>query len=305
MTNWLNDFVSGLSPAEYYLYILALIILIVAVLHKLNQSYHHLRFVSDTPTSRIASAAQGYVELKGLGELMPGSSISSPFSHQRCLWYQCKVEKKQRIGRRSVWVEDSNEISDHLFNLEDDSGRCVVNPDGARVIPSKQSIWYGSSLHSRHQGALKTGWFNRMLGMGHYRFTEKLILVADPLYVIGWLHTITSHIHPQTLKQQVDSLVETWKQYPHRYLKSFDMDKNGKIQKQEWSLIRQHAEQQVIKRHQAPDYHLIQKPLEKNHPYIISSLSERQLKKRHRWHLFLYLVLFFLLLYVLLFAVNI
>lgn len=300
MAGWFNDFVSGLSPAEYHLYTLALIVLIIAVLYKIYQSYHHLRFVSDTPTSRIASAAQGYVELKGLGELMPGSAITSPFSRQRCLWYQCKVERKQRIGRRTVWVEDSNEISDHLFHLHDESGSCVIDPEGARVIPSKQAVWYSSSLQSRHQGLSKASWFNRTMGMGHYRFTERLILVADPLYVIGWLRTVASTINPQTLQQQVDDLVKTWKQFPHRYLKSFDMDNNGKIQKQEWALIRQHAEQQVIKRHQSPDYHLIEKPQEKNHPYIISGLPESQLLKRHRWHLLLYLVLFFLLLYVLL-----
>lgn len=53
-------------------------------------------------TSKIRSASQGYVELKGSGEFMPGDDILSPFSGNRCLWYQCTVDRKQKQGKRTT-----------------------------------------------------------------------------------------------------------------------------------------------------------------------------------------------------------
>src|SRR3546814_9949400 len=38
------------------------------------------RLIQDTPTSRVRSAAQGYVEFEGFARLMPGPPIFSPLS---------------------------------------------------------------------------------------------------------------------------------------------------------------------------------------------------------------------------------
>jgi len=54
-----------------------------------------LRAMGDTPTSRIASAAQGYVELRGLGKAMGGTPLLSPLTHLPCLWYRYKTERRQ------------------------------------------------------------------------------------------------------------------------------------------------------------------------------------------------------------------
>lgn len=76
------------------------------------------RTVADTPTSRIASAPQGYVELVGRGQQPPGAGLLSPISGLPCLWYRYRVERKN--GDRWEHVES-----------------CIsqVDPNGAKFSP--------------------------------------------------------------------------------------------------------------------------------------------------------------------------
>src|SRR3989339_1598907 len=52
-----------------------------------------LRAVRDTPTSKVASAAQGYVELVGRGRPY-GEPLISKLRALPCLWYRYKVEQR-------------------------------------------------------------------------------------------------------------------------------------------------------------------------------------------------------------------
>ena len=305
MENWLREYIEGLSSAEYHIQLVLLFAALAYILYKTFQNFHRYRFIGDTPTARIASAPQGYIEIKGLGEMMPGAEIKSPFSSRRCLWYQCKVEKRQRVHKHSIWVEESNEISDHLFHIQDETGLCVIIPDGATVIPSEQTIWYGSNYHDKYQGKLKSWWFSSFMGFGRFRFTERLITVADPMYAIGNFRTVQKNIDLQTLDTRSKELINSWKQDPVRYLKQFDIDNNNKIQRAEWRLIRQHAERIIREQFGQTQYHTLSQPQESNHPFLISAIPEEELLKKKRMSLVLYLVLFFLLLYVLLTAIKI
>jgi hypothetical protein len=304
MQSWINEYVNQLSSAEYHLQTGLLILFLCFILYKVYTTHQRFRFINDTATSKIASAAQGYVELKGLGELMPGPTITSPFSHRRCLWYQCIIEKRKNLGKKGVWVEESNEISDHLFFIKDDTDECVILPEGAHVIPSEELRWYGSGFHSKSQGKLRSSWFSRHIGFGRYRFTEKLITIADPIYAIGFFNTLKKISNAETLHKQANVLVEEWKKQPAKYLKDFDIDKNGKIQNKEWKIIRLHALQEVKKNYKQTVYHTLQKPQEKNQPFVISALQERELLKKKLELISMYLVLFLFLVYVLLTALQ-
>ncbi len=63
---------------------------ILAWLSALNR----LRAIRDTPTSKIASAAQGYVELTGRGHPF-GEPLLGKLSLLPCLWYRYKVERRE------------------------------------------------------------------------------------------------------------------------------------------------------------------------------------------------------------------
>src|SRR5687768_16103865 len=56
-------------------------------------SLRRLLAMSGTPTSRIASAAQGYVELLGRGRNLPEFKVVSPLNQLPCVWYRYIVEE--------------------------------------------------------------------------------------------------------------------------------------------------------------------------------------------------------------------
>ena len=57
---------------------------------------HRKRIIEDTPTSKIRSAAQGYVELVGYGQLMEGQPIvAHTLTGTICTWYDYSVDEHQ------------------------------------------------------------------------------------------------------------------------------------------------------------------------------------------------------------------
>ncbi len=303
MPQWFSEYFYSLSPAEFNLFTLVLFIACAYLINRIYQTHQRYRFIQDTATSRIASAAQGYSEIKGTAELLPESYIQSPFSKRKCVWFQCKVEVKKTSGKRNYWVEESNLISDEIFILRDDSGDCIVIPEQARVISSYHRVWHGSGLQAAHTAPETSSHFN-FLAKGNYRFTESMIFVADPLYILGEFESIRKNPDEAAVKQQVEDLVQQWKIQPMRYLKPFDLDNNGKIQQQEWNRIRQHARTQVLQRYQQQQIHTIKKPRETSLPFLISTRSEQELLIKKRLSLVLYLMLFFIISSLLIYMIT-
>lgn len=51
-------------------------------------AYRRLRMVTDVPSSTIAAAAQGYVELQGTAVAAPGDALTAHLSRVPCIWYR-------------------------------------------------------------------------------------------------------------------------------------------------------------------------------------------------------------------------
>ena len=81
------------GTAAGWLLILALIALISFVLWILN--FRRARVVADTPTSRVGSAPQGYVELHGVARTHPGNVLVGPLTATACVWFRFQVEEKR------------------------------------------------------------------------------------------------------------------------------------------------------------------------------------------------------------------
>ncbi|RKZ95376.1 MAG: hypothetical protein DRQ43_05505, partial [Gammaproteobacteria bacterium] len=75
-------------------FLVVLAIMCAASLYVIFRYFHRSRMIDDTPTSKIRSAHQGFVELEGEGRLMKGMPIVSPLSNKQCLWYQYSIERK-------------------------------------------------------------------------------------------------------------------------------------------------------------------------------------------------------------------
>jgi hypothetical protein len=297
----LADAILGLSAAEYDLLKLLLLALAFWLLFRILSSFRKLRLLADTPSSRIASAAQGQVELEGVAEWMRGDRLLSPFSGERCVWYRCRTERRQRIHHRSQWIEDSIEVSEHPFRLVDDSGECIVDPTGASVLVRHSRSWYGSHPGQRRQPRLAR--FSPGINP-RYRFSEQLIRIADSLHVVGELETRHHHLQPDDEDQRIDEIVAEWKKYPSRYLKDFDFNQDGKISGDEWALVRDRARQHLSDA-MGPAIHVLRKPRDGRFPFLISAYDEETLLIRHRRSLLWSMLGFILLLYLLLFTISI
>src|SRR5262245_34382456 len=57
------------------------------------------RAIGDTPTSQVATAAQGYTELTGQGMPLEGLPLVSPLNARPCLWFRYTVETKNSEGK--------------------------------------------------------------------------------------------------------------------------------------------------------------------------------------------------------------
>src|SRR5690554_6778645 len=65
--------------------------------------WSRIRHLLDTPTSRIRSAAQGYVELVGVLRSGPVENLSAPLTGEPCLWWRYRIEEYRSNGKRSSW----------------------------------------------------------------------------------------------------------------------------------------------------------------------------------------------------------
>lgn len=221
--------------------------------------------LADTPIARIRSAPQGYVELYGHARLMAGPPILAPLSLLPCAWYRYQVE--EQCNRRWQTV-DSGE-SDSLFLLDDGTGRCVINPEGADFIKIRRDVWYGNESGARTHA---------LWGMGAaYRYTEQRLMPGEEVHMIGWFQTVGGLREAPDTRREVAELLERWKRDPQR-MDLFDRRRNGRVDPDEWEAARRAAEKQVRRRQlqQAvePDIHLLAHTGDASRPFIVGAFRE-------------------------------
>ncbi|WP_177418398.1 GIDE domain-containing protein [endosymbiont of Lamellibrachia barhami] len=296
----------ALPTLEFWVWAGALSLLSLAALFFSFRNLAHARTIEDTPTSRIRSAHQGYVELNGEAAAMKGEPIITPLTHSPCCWFRFKIERRGEKGWRTVRQGGS----EGLFLLKDESGECIVDPDGAAVTPSEKSVWYGSNSLPQTgpaTGGLDFNSSTTLFGLnlnirsyrsgGHYRYTEETIYPGDPLYAIGLFKSFGEADRLAMRQDMVRERLRQWKQDRAGLLARFDRDGNGAIDMGEWESARRKAErevasEQLIEDH--PSLHTLSQP-DSNRPFIISSNAEFALVKRYRRFAFGFIAGFFLL----------
>ncbi|WP_020649239.1 GIDE domain-containing protein [Solimonas variicoloris] len=270
-------------PAPFWLMCTLLALLSAGAFLSGFRRLRRARHLEDTPTSRIRSAAQGYVELRGYARLLPGPDIVSPLSGVRCAWWRYRIEYRRTeddsSGHSSDWEVIEQASSEELFLLADDSGECIVDPHRARAWPSLSRRWQGDSRRPARIPA-RTPW----LTSGNYRYSEQLIGIGDPLYVHGWFRT-------QSAAQQYDEaaevrdLLRVWKTDRHELLRRFDANGDGEVDFAEWEQARRAAQQQVRAEHLEqslhPELHVLAVPPD-GRDFILSTLDEHVLARRLR-----------------------
>lgn len=267
-------------PETFWLWLFTALIAGIAVFFFVQsfRSLYRANLMRDLPTSRVRSAAQGYAELEGIGGCLDGPPIVCPLSGSHCLWWKYSVQKRVRSGKNNTWRSIDSGRSDDLFYLDDGTGRCIIDPDGAQVIPTRSRTWYGNS--PRPERGPSAG---SVLGQNEYCYHEELIEAGGPLYAIGQFYTQASRAETDTEAAVRERLAE-WKQDQPTLLKRFDVDANGRISAREWQAARRVAHMQIA-REQAenppavlPSLNIMRRSPQR--PYLLSGIGQKQLTQR-------------------------
>ncbi len=218
------------------------------------------RLIHDVPTSRIASAAQGYAELSGHIEQHPDEMLLAKLSQTPCAWYRYQIEEKDADND---WRVTEYGDSDQTFLLLDGSGTCVIDPVGAEITTAHKNVWTESD----------------------YRYTEYLLLPGDDLYALGDFTTTGPDTSAQIFKREVADLLAEWKADRADLLRRFDTNQDGEVDLLEWEQARTAAEAQIRIQHtqraSEKPVHLLSKP-KISRPFLISNLGHEQLSQRYR-----------------------
>ena len=190
---------SNLSPAETQLILSAAASGIsgLCLWGSLRQSRRR-RLIEALPTSKALGVFVGLVEVKGLAE--SDRPLVSTLSEAACVWHEHTVaeewrrtvtetytdaEGKTRTRTRveSGWTTVASGGAEQSFRLRDETGAVRIVPDGADVVPRtvmdticgpSDPLYYAKGP-SR---SVSDSTFRR-------RFTERIIPLGHPLYVIG------------------------------------------------------------------------------------------------------------------------
>jgi len=89
------------------------------------------RLILNTPASKIRSAAMGLVEINGLA--VGPYTMLAPITGAPCYYFHTTAWQWQQRGKNSEWVKVADESLHVPFFLEDNTGRVLVNPQGAEM----------------------------------------------------------------------------------------------------------------------------------------------------------------------------
>ena len=110
------------------------------------------RLILDTPASKIRSASMGLVEINGLA--VGPYTMTAPITGVPCYYFRTTAWQWQRSGRNSKWVKVADESLHVPFFLDDNTGRVLVDPQGAEM-----------DIHRDYHDEFSTSLFSSSLGI--------------------------------------------------------------------------------------------------------------------------------------------
>jgi len=245
------------------------------------------RTIEDTPTSRVRSAAQGYVELSGRGVAPPNDANKAPLTGLPCPWWRYKIEERRYSGRSRSWCTIQSDTSAVPFLLDDGTGQCLIDPRGAEVFPGATDVWYGPTEWPQvhiPKGSGVFGWLVDTFVTDRYRYTEYRLQAREALYAIGAFRSLGG-VSVDNPDAAVAELLHTWKQDPAALLARFDANHDGTLSGAEWEQARAAARRQVLDGRAAdtrpPSLNVLAKPKD-GRSFLLAASDGETLARRFR-----------------------
>ncbi|MDQ7074214.1 MAG: hypothetical protein Q9O24_03490 [Gammaproteobacteria bacterium] len=158
-------------------------------------NFRRYRYIIDTPTSQINSAAQGYVEFIGRCSLPPGAKAIGFASGPPCVWQRYSVYRRETERWRLI----SSGQSEDTFLLQDDNGSCVIDPEGVEIYGAQSRRWQ----------------------VGETLYKIQFFHPGESLYVLGDLLTLSSSGLLLDKNADTLALLKEWKKKPTTIIGSF------------------------------------------------------------------------------------
>jgi hypothetical protein len=250
----------------------------IAALGLLWSGFYFVRLkrrIENTPTSKVRSIAMGLVEVHGCAQRL--YALVSPMTQAACVWYRLRKYCK---GSNKNWKLVKEIDSNHVpFQIDDGTGRVVVDPAGASVKGKVQQTGYPG------QSPLTFTAF----GSGDAedeKWVEDLIYEGTSLYVLGFAQPLREE--RMTLRDRTLGKLRQLKLDPvamHRY----DADGDGQVNEVEWDAARREKEQEALREHLAggrtgkrQEEHVMIARGPRSLPFIIAeAVSENHLKRKY------------------------
>lgn len=225
-------------------------------------SYRRARMIADIATSRIGSAAQGYVEVMGQAKADPSELILTPYSQIACIWYRYRVYSREEP--RGEWRQIDSGSSHTTFEISDGTGACRVDPEHAEVMAPEQRVTYRDGD----------------------KLVEEMLFAGSQIYVLGEYTTVRGDGKALSLSADVSTLLANWKSDSVQLKRRFDLNGDGEIDLREWELARRLATKTVEQQHrdvrQLGELNLLRAPRD-GRMFLISTLPPNKTRRRYLW----------------------
>lgn len=171
--------------------VLIFMIIGIVLLVKGFLMHRRKRLIQDLPTSKIRALAMGLVEIKGKATHHKLNLFKSPINHKECVYYKFTIEEYKKQGKSSKWVLIQKDERREPFQIQDETGSVLVNPQGAAIdIPIDYE--YESSFGRdppkivMEYLARRNISFENIFGLNKtMRYREYYIAPNDKLFILG------------------------------------------------------------------------------------------------------------------------
>lgn len=235
------------------------------------------RLARDTPTSKIRSAAQGYVELVGTVEPVDSEPLLDPIQRQPCVWFRVETFPVERGSSSGVgWISIKSAESSRPFLLRDETGSCQVLPQEAEfLVGAPVRVADGKDIEHR----------------------VRRIRAGDRLYVVGEFQTKTRPRDAATssdagaavraVRQRADEILRQWQADPETVRARFGgggdgtLDEAAQKRMEEAALREARTAFERERRVNLVEVHTMSAP-ESGRPYVIANHSPSTVESHYR-----------------------
>jgi len=230
-------------------------------------AYRRQRIIDDVPTSTIAGAAQGYVELRGIAAPSAGNSLTGQLTRIPCVWYRFVATDATDPNEKRVADFGSRSVP---FVLRDRTGECLVDPGQAEVVCDRCQSWVKEGME----------------------YQEWSIRVGDLVYAIGHFSSGGKDAERYLLVQAGHTLAAQERDKKD-YVARYDADGDGTVERAELAAAREALRRDAEQRYTRQGGVHTLGPSPDGRPFLVLNADSRSPARRYRWLALIHLLIFF------------